>query len=315
MELSSRHLRSLVEVCDCGYSVTLAAERLGVAQSAISKRIQHMEEVVGVALFARRGKRLVKLTPAGREILDMARKMLGGFAEIRKVGALHASGKVRAELRLGTTHYQARYVLPEVVRRFRGDYPNIFLSMLQGSPPQLVQMLHENAVDIVICTEQLRADSTFNTEAAFTWNRALIVPPGHALAGLRNIKKKDLAQYPLITYVRGMTGRASFDEEMAQGGARPVVAVAAADADIVKTYVRLGLGAGVIADRAYDPRADSDLVFKSLAHLFSPMTTYIAYRRDRRLAGGADHFLSLFRQLVKDEKEGGGAKTTPPPAG
>ena len=296
--MNIRQLRALVAVCENKFSISKAAKKLHLVQSAVSRQIQLLEHEIGTPLFVRHGKRFINATPICQEVSAQAREALLNLDNIRQLGVEYATDSTRGELRIGTTHMQARYVLPQVVQSFRRVYPNVFLQLHQGTPQQLVDMLAANAVDIAICTEELEKDRGLEVMTAYHWNRAAIVKPGHSLARKRQVSLADLTQYPLITYVEGFTGRRAFDDAFRIAGLSPSVIVSAADSDVIKTYVALGLGVGIVANMSFEPRHDSHLVAKDLSSLFPQMTTKLAYRRGKFLTSGARRFIEIFLETM-----------------
>jgi len=292
-------LHMLVSICENDLNVSAAARDMEQAQSAVSKQIQLLERGLDQQIFIRRGKRLTALTPFGKEILKDARKILMLEDQIKRKAHEFAHDTVRGELRIGTTHLQAKHVLPEIVREFRRIYPNVFLQIHQSKPRDILEMLINNRVDVGICTEVLGEETgELVVEDAYKWNRCLVLPSGHALADKKSISLQDLAHSPLITYAQGFTGRRTFDQTFAEANLLPNVVFSAADSDIIKTYVRLGMGIGVIADRAFDAEHDRGLACRDLSHLFPDMTTLIGWRRDKYLTAGLTKFLSIFRDTV-----------------
>lgn len=296
--MNVRQLRAVVAVYENGLSVTIAARRLHSVQSAISKQLQLLEREIGTPLFVRHGKRFVGATPICREVVAAAREALLRIDNIRKIGVEYATDSTRGELRLATTHTQARYILPPVVQAFRRVYPNVFLQVHQGSPRQLADLLAADAADLAICTE-MEDERNLQVTAAYSWNRCAIVKAGHPLSRKRKITLADLAQYPLITYVEGFTGRGAFDAAFRAAGISPSVIFSAADADVIKTYVALGLGVGIIAEVAFEPKRDSHLIAKDLGDLFPQMTAKIAYRKGKFLTAGARRFAEIFLDAMK----------------
>jgi LysR family cys regulon transcriptional activator len=299
-------LHMLVSICENNLNVSQASRSLEQAQSAVSKQVQLFESELGQQIFVRRGKRLTALTPFGREILGDTRKIILLEEQIRIKASEYANDTVRGDLRIGTTHLQAKHVLPQVIQEFRRIYPNVFLQIHQSNPRTIFEMLTNNRVDIGICTEVLSNESKdITAERAYSWNRCLVVPPGHPLAKSSNLALKDLATYPLITYVRGFTGRGAFDDTFEEAKLIPNIVFSASDSDIIKTYVNLGMGVGVIAEQAYDEEADSHLVSRDLSHLFPQMHTLMAWRRDKYPSAGFSKFISIFRERVSRSRANG----------
>lgn len=297
MEL--RQLRSLVTLVESGCNVSRAAERLFMVQSAVSQHILRLEEELGVHLFMRQGKRILGLTEAGEQVLQHARRVLAETGNILEVGREHVEDSTGV-LRIGTTHTQARYVLPPVVTRFNRAWPRVELQIHQDTPRHLVRMLLEDKADFAICTEDLAEEPHAVTVPAYRWNRSLIAPPGHPLLLEDRIELTTLARHPLITYVHGFTGRGHSERVFHKAGLQPHIVLSAADTDVIKTYVRQRMGIGIIASMAYDPAQDTDLASRDLAHLFPWETTYIAYPEHKYLRRYQQHFIELFREHVTE---------------
>ena len=293
--INLRQLRSFIAVCESDLSVSAAAKRLYSAQPAVSKHIARLEEHVGHPLFVRRGKRFLEITPVGREVLEQSRDILLKLDNISALGADYGD-EPRGNLRVGTTHTQARYVLPPVVDVFARECPRVSLQIWQGAPSDLVRRLESNDADLVICTENLDDNPALISFPMFRWNRCLIAPKRHPLTRARNPSLQQLAQHPIVTYVPGFTGRAAFDETFRRAGITPNVVVSAADADVIKTYVRLGVGVGVVADIACDAKTDSDLSISHLGGVFPEMTTRLAHRREKHVTRAMRRFMDFFRE-------------------
>jgi LysR family transcriptional regulator, cys regulon transcriptional activator len=290
-----RQVRSLVALVDHGFSVSRAAEHLHLVQPAVSQHLGVLESTLGTPLFQRHGKRLVGLTEAGGEVLRHARSMLAEAASIVAVGRDHVE-EARGVLRIGTTHTQARYVLPPVVRAFCEAYPEVEVQIHQGTPAELVEMALGDRVDLAICTEAIGEHPALVTFPSYRWNRSLIAPREHPVLERRPISLGVLCEYPLITYVAGFTGRTSLSQTFAKVGLHPKVVLSAADADVIKTYVRAGLGIGIIADLAFQADSDRDLERRSLNHLFPWEVTRIAHRKNKYVRRFQQRFIELFQQ-------------------
>ncbi len=297
MEL--RQLRSLVSLAEAHFSVTQTAERLHLVQSAVSQHLSRLENELGMEIFVRRGKRLVGLTAAGEQVLHYARKTLADIENILAVGRDHAQ-ESRGVLRIGTTHTQARYVLPPVIRAFRESYPEVSLQIHQGTPQQLVEMATADSVDFSICTEALADDPALAAVHCYRWNRSLIAPAGHPVLARRPLSLEALCDYPLITYVFGFTGASHFRTSFARLGLQPQVVLSAADTDVIKTYVREGFGVGIIASPAYSEAIDSDLQTRDLSRFFPWEVTRIAYPRGKYLRRYEQRFMELLQNMVTD---------------
>ena len=291
-------LRAFVAVCDNNLNVTLAARLLNTTQPSVSKQLLEFEGRIGHPLFIRQGKRFTKLMPLGESILPVARNILLQCDNIMCLGEAHKSGASSGDLRVGTTHTQARYTLPQVVQTFRKNYPKVSLHIVQASPAQLLRLVEDNGVDLAICTEALENNETLRALDSYSWNRCLIVPANHPLTTVRRVTLKTLTKYPLVTYLQGFTGRNTFNETFRRANISPNVAMSAADADVIKTYVRLGVGVGIIAQIAYDKKTDADLHMRSLGGLFPKMQVRIAYHRQKFISTAMRSFIDIFQSHV-----------------
>jgi LysR family cys regulon transcriptional activator len=315
MEL--RQLRSLVALVESGFSVSRAAERLNLVQPAVSQHLRQLEDELGAHLILRQGRRLTGLTEAGAQVLGHARSMLAGAASIAAVGKDQGADD-GGVLRIATTHTQARYVLPGILRSFRARHPGVELEIYQGTPQELVERLRRDLADLAICTESVARQADLETAPCYRWNRCLIAPHGHVVLTARPITLELLCAHPLITYVLGFTGRGHFGDAFSREGLRPRVVLSAADTDVVKTYVREGLGIGIIADMAYEADVDSDLGQRDLTHLFPAEVTRIAHVRGRYLRRFQREFIALFQhrsaQIVQARGQQGDAGPQVAPA-
>lgn len=293
MEL--RQLRSLLAVRDNDFNVSRAAELLHLVQPAVSQHLKLLEEQLSTPLFLRRGKRLTGLTEVGERVVEHARSALQAEANILAVGE-DATEQGQGLLRIGATHTQARYVLPPVIRHFREAYPDVDVQIHQGNPGQLVEMAIRDAVDISICTEALAQHPELDAIDSYQWNRCLIATQGHPVFDDPTLSLAHLSQFPLITYVFGFSGRGHLNQAFLDQGLRPRIALSAADTDVIKTYVREGLGIGIIADLAYEAKEDADLECRDLSHLFQWETTKIAYHRNKYLKKHEQRFIDIFQQ-------------------
>ena len=291
-----QQLQYLSEVARHDLNVSKAAEMLFASQPGISKQIRLLENELGVQIFARHGKRLTSITPVGEIILGIVDEVLGRLENIRRVADEHRDEKTGL-LSLATTHTQARYALPPVVRKFRALYPDLALRMHQGSPAQLAELAAVGDVDFVIATEGLHLFKDLIMLPCYRWYRDFIVPLDHplkALAEERPLTLADIASEPIVTYVFGFTGRSMLDQAFDAEGLVPNIAFTATDTDVIKTYVRLGFGVGIIASMAYDPAVDQELTTMDASHLFAPSTTHIGFRRSTFLRTFMYEFIRLF---------------------
>ena len=258
-------------------------------------------------MFARSGKHLTHVTPAGEAILRIAGEILQQTESIKRV-AQEFRDETKGDLSIATPHTQARYALPPAVTKFKTEYPNVTLNLHQGSPPQIARMAAEGEADFAIATEAMHHFDELVMLPCYHWNRALLLRPGHPLASVSKPSLKDLARYPLVTYTFGFTGRSQLDQAFKSQGLLPNVVLTAVDADVIKTYVRLGFGVGIIANMAYDAEEDSDLVSIDAGHLFSRSTTHIGFRRNQFLRDFMFRFIEVFaphlsRELIEQAVE------------
>ncbi|EPC00975.1 CysB family transcriptional regulator [Litchfieldella anticariensis FP35 = DSM 16096] len=273
-----QQLRYIWEVTRHNLNVSATAQSLYTSQPGISKQIRLLEDELGVEIFARSGKHLTRVTPAGQAIIDLAGQVLRTAENIKQVAQEHSDER-RGSLSIATTHTQARYALPPVIREFTRKYPDVALHMQQGTPKQIAQMVSEGLADFAICTESLELFNDLVLLPCYRWNRCVLVPDDHPLAKLEELTLEALAEYPLVTYVFGFTGRSQLDDAFRAKNLTPNVVLTAADADVIKTYVRLGLGVGIVAHMAVDPESDTGLIALDAGHLFESSTTKIGIRR------------------------------------
>ena len=288
-----QQLRYIWEVARNNLNVSATAESLYTSQPGVSKQIRLLEDELGVQIFQRSGKHLTEITAAGKSILKVASEILDRTENIRQI-AQEFSDPRRGSLSIATTHTQARYKLPPVIREFIDRYPNVALHMHQGTPIQISELASKGTVDFAIATEALELFDNLVMMPCYRWNRSVIVPQGHPLTREHPLTLAAIAQYPLVTYVFGFTGRSQLDNAFSAASLKPQVVFTATDADVIKTYVRLGLGVGIVASMAYDPKLDSGLQALSADHLFEPSTTKIGFRRGTFLRGYMFDFIQLF---------------------
>jgi len=299
--MTLQQLKYLLAIADSGLNITAAAERLYTSQPGISKQLKLLEQELGVLLFTRKGKSLVAVTPAGRDIIARAWKITREVQNIRSL-AREMSGEQEGTLCIATTHTQARYVLPDVIRGFRERYPKVNLEMHQGTSEQIAELVAANRIDFAIASGSLELFPSLVTLPCYDWDRIILVPKGHPLTTLTGrIDLAALSAYPLITYVFSATGESSFKRAFAALGLEPQVVFTARDADIIKTYVRMGMGVGVVASMAYECADEKDLAALDAVGLFPRVTTWLGFRRDTVLRGYMIDFISLFApQLSTD---------------
>jgi len=287
-------LRYLCAIVDHGLNVSDAAEALHTSQPGISKQIRQLEDELGVRVFVRQGKRLASLTPAGESVVATARRALREIGNLKRVGAEFKS-EDQGTLAIATTHLQARYVLPPVLRDFVVRYPKVKLELHQGNPIQVAEQTARGDADLGIATEALAMNPDLVTLPCYRWNRCVLVPRDHPLAKNKPLTLAALARHPIITYDFTFTGRSQINAAFDSAGLVPNVVLTALDSDVIKTYVEMGLGVGIIAKMAWDPARDAG-IFEQLdaAHLFAPSITRIALRRGTFLRGYVYDFIAGF---------------------
>jgi len=291
--MNFHQLQYAVAIARHGLSVTQAATALGTSQPAISRALKALERELGFELFVREGRAFSRVTPQGARVLEYAARALGEIESLQAVAA-DLSQDHRGTLSIATTHTQARYVLPPVVQAFRERYPEVELHLHQGTSEQIAEMVATDRVQLAIATGSDALFPGLVLLPVYRWHRQVIVPRTHPLARVEKLTLKDLAQYPLVTYVFSFTGASSLHTVFARENLAPRVALTARDSDVIKTYVRLGLGVGIVASVALEPQQDADLVVLDASHLFPLHTTWIGFRRGTLLRNFAYDFIQLF---------------------
>lgn len=299
-----QQLRYIWEVAHHDLNVSQTAQSLYTSQPGISKQIKLLEDELGVEIFSRRGKHLTRITPAGESILKTAGEIMRKVESIKSV-AQEFCDENKGALAVATTHTQCRYVLPPVIKQFIDKFPDVALHMHQGTPMQISELAADGTADFAIATEALDLFSDLVMMPCYSWNRVVLVPRDHELAQISKLSLEDLSKYPLVTYTFGFTGRAKLDEAFTARGLSPRVVFTAADADVIKTYVRMGMGVGIVASMAHDPIKDDDLVALDASHLFEPSITKIGFRRGSFIRGYMFDFIQMFaphltRELVEE---------------
>ncbi|TPE55599.1 HTH-type transcriptional regulator CysB [Maribrevibacterium harenarium] len=295
-----QQLKYIWEVARHDLNVSATAQSLYTSQPGVSKQIRLLEDELGIEVFARSGKHLTHVTPAGEKIIALAGEILSQTQNIKKV-AKEFSDERKGSLDIATTHTQARYALPKVIHSFIEDYPDVSLHMHQGTPMQIAEMANDGVVDFAIATEALELFGNLVMLPCYLWNRSVVVPKDHPLAQVSQLTLQELAKYPIVTYVFGFTGRSQLDEAFQSAELEPNVVFTAADSDVIKTYVRLGLGVGIVATMAFDAELDSDLVALDASHLFADSVTKIGIRTNTFIRGYMYEFIRSFApHLTKD---------------
>jgi len=288
-----QQLRYLCETANQNMNLSRAAKKLHTSQPAISKQIQMLEEELGVDIFLRNGKRIVQITPPGQLIIKTATRMLRDADNLKKI-AQEFTNEAGGTLIIATTHTQARYVLPPVIKRFTERYPKVKLILRQGSPMQISALVTSGEADIAIATEAIEQFPELILLPCYQWNRCVVVPPKHPLLKLKKLSLEAINQYPIITYDFAFTGRSKINQAFASRGLEPNVVLTAIDSDVIKTYVELGLGVGILANMAFDPKRDKNLRSIDASHLFEPSTTRIGISRNSYIRGYVFDFIGMF---------------------
>ncbi len=302
-----QQLRYLLQIVHQNFNISATARRLGTSQPGISKQIAALEEHLGVRVFERQGRQITGLTPAGRDILPRVQRILQESENIESLAAEHV-GSTTGSLSIATTHTQARYTLPDVIEHFRRQFPEVSFHMKLGAPVQIAEMAMSREVDMVIATEAPHFFQGMVMMPCYRWGRSVIVPQGHELARRGQFTLQELASYPIVTYSFGFSVGSPLHTAFASAGLEPKLALTATDTDVIKTYVRRGLGVGIIASMAYETEQDRDLEHIDSSHLFSLSTTYIGCVRGAELRDFGFEFIRLFaphltRTLVRAFRE------------
>jgi LysR family cys regulon transcriptional activator len=303
--MNFQQLRIIRETVRCNYNLTEVANHLYTSQSGVSKHIKDLEDELGVELFVRKGKRLLGMTEPGRELVKIVERILLDAHNIKNLADQY-SRQDQGHLTVATTHTQARYVLPDIVVEFRRQFPKVKLHLHQGSPREIAQMLLDGRADIGIATEALGGVEGLVSYPFHSWYHGVIVPAAHPLdeKGKKKLTLDQIAEYPIVTYHEGFTGRARIEEAFNGAGLQPEIALSALDADVIKAYVELGLGIGIVASPAFDEVRDSGLRLLDCSHLFPVNVTRIAIREGHLLRQFAYHFIGLCAPKVLQQLPG-----------
>ena len=287
--MNLQQIRYIREIARQDLNLTQASVALHTSQPGVSRQVRELEDELGVDIFVRQGKRLTGLTPAGEAALAIAERLLNEVDNLKRVGKEFANAN-QGELVIAATHMQARYALPAVIKKFVKKYPLVRLSLRQGSPRELAEMVVAGVADIAIATETLDRYPALATLPLYRWHHCVIVPKGHPLASIKKLTLAAIATYPIVTYDAAFSGRSALDDTFKEAGLATDVVLTAIDTDIIKTYVREGLGIGIIAGIAVDSR-DTDLVALDGAKLFPERVTKLAYRKNAYLRGFVREFI------------------------
>jgi len=288
-----QQLRYICEIARAGLKVSDAAANLFTSQPGISKQVRLLEEELGIQIFRRSGKHFADITPAGKEIIKRAEQILLEVRNIKELAQEHAD-EGHGSLSIATTHTQACYALPDVIQRFRAQYPKITLHIHMGTPVQIAEMAARSEVDFAIATEALELLDDLVTLPCYHWNRCVVASPDHPILKESPLTLERLASYPIVTYVYGFTGRSTLDRAFAEKGLKPDVVFTATDSTTIKTYARLAVGVGIMAKMAFEPTLDNTLGMIDASHLFPSNTSHIAFRRGTVLRKYMYDFIQWF---------------------
>ena len=295
--MNLHQFRFVQEAVRRNLNLTEAAKALHTSQPGVSKAIIELEEELGVEIFARHGKRLKRVTEPGQHVLASIELIMREVSNLKRIGE-QFSAQDSGTLSIATTHTQARYVLPIPVAKLREAYPKVNVSLHQGSPDQVARMLLDDVAEIGIATESLSGYADLVTLPCYQWEHVLVVPVGHPLAAVERVSLEELAREPIVTYHPSFTGRTRIDQAFAARKLAPRIALEAIDSDVIKTYVRLGLGVGIVAEMAVrgEMNESSDLVVRPVGHLFGQNVARVAFKRSAYLR----NFVFKFAELLSD---------------
>ena len=307
-------LRYLIAIADAGLNITQAAERVFATQPGLSKQLRQLEDELGLQMFTRSGRSLEDITPAGVQVIAHARKIIDQAENIRVLAA-NLRREASGELRIATTHTQDRFVLPPSLAALNDEYPDVNIHLMPGGDAELIEMLHRDEIDLAIISSTGKLPSGYITVPVFDWERVIMMPKKHPLTQIGpNISLSDLAKYPLVSYESTLSSRSSLRKTFQAENLEPRIACTARDADLIKTYVRAGLGVGILAEMAILPEDYTDLEVRCIDNLLPTCTTYVLVRPDRLLRDFTVAFISLLapqlerrklpRMLDVDEPEG-----------
>jgi len=297
-----QQLRCLTEVARRDLNVSEAAEALHTSQPGVSKQIRALEDELGIQVFVRHGKRLVSVTEPGKAVITIAERILSEAQNLRRAGEEYANDQL-GTLTIATTHTQARYALPRAVAAFKRKYPKVELLIHQGNPTQICEQVIAGEADMAMATEMISQHPELISLPVYQWNRCVVVPPKHPLLkGPLTLER--LAEYPIVTYDIAFANRSLVQKAFETRGLKPHVVLSAQDADVIKTYVELGLGVGILAKMAFDPKRDLNLRAIDASHLFESSTTRLGIKRGAYLRRYAYEFIEMFApQLSRDVVE------------
>jgi LysR family cys regulon transcriptional activator len=304
--MNLQQFRFIRETIRRDFNLTEAARSLFTSQPGVSKAILEFEDELGVQIFERHGKRIKGLTKPGKAVAQVVERIIQEIDNLKKVSDEFAR-RDEGSLVIACTHTQARYVLPKVILAFRQHFPKVHLSLAEGSPPQLASMVLNGQADLAVATESLALTPGLQTMPCYIWEHSVVVKPEHPLVELSHKKGfaltlEHLASYPIVTYDKAFSGRLSIDRAFEAQSIRPDVVLEAIDADVIKTYVDVGLGIGIIADMAYEPARDGNLVSLPAGHLFGKQTTKVALKSGVFLRDYVYTFISMLNPELDTER-------------
>ena len=288
-----QQLKYICEVVKQDLNLSKAAAELYTSQPGVSKQIKALEDELGVDIFIRHGKRFTGITDPGRAIIQKAQAALTDLNSLRNISN-EFTNETSGSLKIATTHTQARYALPLVIKQFREKFPNVKLSLYQGSPTQISQMTSSGEADIAIATEAISLEKDLALLPCYQWNRCILTPPKHPLLRSKRVSLEEISEFPIITYDFAFTGRSKINQAFEEKGLKPDVILTAIDADVIKTYVELELGIGIVAMMAYDPARDTKIRALDASHLFEASTTRIGLRKNSYIRGYVYEFIAMF---------------------
>jgi len=297
--MNFQQLRIVRETIRRDFNLTDVAAALYTSQPGVSKHIRDLEDELGLEVFVRRGKRLLGLTPAGRELAEVMERILIDSQNLKRIADQFAS-RDQGHMLIATTHTQARYALPEVIKSFRASFPKVHLTLHQGSPREIAAMVVSGEADFAIATEGLDDLGDIVAFPCYSWHHAVIVPEGHPLNAVKKLSLEALAEYPIVTYQLGFTGRFQIDAAFASAGLAPDIVLSAIDADVIKTYVEVGLGIGIIASMAFHPARDHGLRLLDADHIFEMNVTKVGIKRGHYLRDFAYRFIETLSPKLNE---------------
>ncbi|MDV5357186.1 HTH-type transcriptional regulator Cbl [Kosakonia sp. SMBL-WEM22] len=290
--MNFQQLKIIREAARRDYNLTEVANMLYTSQSGVSRHIRELEEELGIEIFIRRGKRLLGMTEPGKALLVIAERILNEASNVRRLADLFTND-TSGVLTIATTHTQARYSLPSVIKSFRALFPEVRLELIQGTPQEIETLLHNGGADIGIASERLSNDSALVAFPWFRWHHSLLVPQDHPLAHASPLTLEEICRWPLITYRQGITGRSRIDEAFSRKGLIPDVVLSAQDSDVIKTYVELGLGVGLVAEQSSGEHEVEKLVRLDTRHLFDANTVWLGLKRGQLQRNYVWRFIEL----------------------